>query len=367
MKLVLALALFIPSHAAAPDWTFGPFVRPAVASPVISPNRDSVFTCALRGEAVHWEALHTFNPAAVVRDGRICVIYRAEDDSGEMIVGGHTSRLGLAESEDGVHFRRRQTPIFYPSNDEEKSREWPGGCEDPRIVETEDGKYVMTYTQWNRRMTDAAIATSKDLLDWTKHGPAFGANSKYANLSHKSAGIVCRLRGDRLVAAKIHGKFWMYWGEGEVRLATSDDAIQWRPVEDAKGHPVVVLARRPGHFDSAFPEVGPPPVLTERGILVLYNGKNDPVSGDKTLAPETYAAGQALFAADDPARLIARLEEPFFKPEMPFEKTGQYTAGATFVEGLVFFKGKWFLYYGCADSFVGVAVAEESGAKGNHR
>jgi predicted GH43/DUF377 family glycosyl hydrolase len=157
----------------------------------------------------------------------------------------------------------------------------------------------------------------------------------------------------------------MYWGEGEVHLAASGDAIDWRPVENAKGDPITVLGRRPGHFDSAFPEVGPPPVLTDRGILILYNGKNDPANGDKALAPETYAAGQALFAADDPSKLLARLEDPFFKPEMPFEKTGQYTAGTTFIEGLVFFKGKWFLYYGCADSLVGVAVTKsaEIGAK----
>jgi len=356
-----ALAILTPCHAAAPGWTLGPFVRPAGANPVIVPNKDSVFICPVRRAAVHWEALHTFNPAAVVRNGKICVIYRAEDDTGEMIVGGHTSRLGLAESEDGIHFSRRPAPVFFPSNDSEKSREWPGGCEDPRIVETGDGTYVMTYTQWNRRTTDAAIATSKDLLHWTKHGPAFGAASKYASLSHKSAGIVCRLHRDRLLAAKIGGKFWMYWGEGEVHLATSEDAIHWQPVEDAKGDPVTVLARRPGRFDSAFPEVGPPPVLTERGILVLYNGKNDPLNGVKTLAPETYSAGQALFASDDPARLIARTDEPFFKPEMPFEKTGQYSAGTTFVEGLVFFKGKWFLYYGCADSLVGVAVNDGKG------
>ncbi len=162
------------------------------------------------------------------------------------------------------------------------------------------------------------------------------------------------------IAAKIHDKFWMYWGEGEVHLATSDDAIHWRPVEDGAGKLITVLAKRPEHFDSAFPEVGPPPVLTDRGILVLYNGKNDPVNGDKTLAPETYAAGQALFAADDPAKLIARLEKPFFKPELPFERTGQYAAGTTFIEGLVFFKGKWFLYYGSADSLVGVAVNDSA-------
>ncbi len=360
---IILVALVLTSPAAAPDWAIGPFVRPVGAHPLIAPNRDSVFICPVRSAAVHWEALHTFNPAAVVRNGKVCVIYRAEDDTGEMIVGGHTSRLGLAESEDGLHFIRRSAPVFYPANDAENVHEWPGGCEDPRIVETEDGTYVMTYTQWNGRATDAAIATSKDLLQWTKHGPAFAraSNPAYTKLSYKSAGIVCRLRGDRLVAAKIRGKFWMYWGEGEVHLATSSDAIDWCPVEEAKGHPITVLGRRPGHFDSAFPEVGPPPVLTERGILVLYNGKNDPVYGDKKLAPETYAAGQALFAADDPARLIARLEEPFFKPEMPFEKTGQYTAGTTFIEGLVFFKGKWFLYYGCADSLVGVAVHNISG------
>ena len=55
---------------------------------------------------VHWEALHTFNPAAIVRHGKVYVLYRAEDNSGAMEIGGHTSRLGLAESEDGIHFKR---------------------------------------------------------------------------------------------------------------------------------------------------------------------------------------------------------------------------------------------------------------------
>jgi predicted GH43/DUF377 family glycosyl hydrolase len=77
------------------------------------------------------------------------------------------------------------------------------------------------------------------------------------------------------------------------------------------------------------------------------------------LTPGTYAAGEALFAADDPARLIARTDGPVFKPELPFERSGQYAAGTTFAEGLVFFRNKYFLYYGCADSFVGVAVSED--------
>src|SRR4029077_5976284 len=115
--------------SAAAHWELGPFIRPAGAVPVVAPNKDSVFICPIRKAPIHWEALHTFNPTAVVRNGKICVIYRAEDDTGQMIVGGHTSRLGLAESEDGVHFSRSKTPIFFPSDDDQKHREWPGGCE----------------------------------------------------------------------------------------------------------------------------------------------------------------------------------------------------------------------------------------------
>ena len=88
----------------------------------------------------------------------------------------------------------------------------------------------------------------------------------------------------------------MYWGEIQVRLATSPDLIHWTPVEGADGTPLVLLAPRPGHFDSALPEVGPPPVVTPDGILLLYNGKNAATEGDPALPPGTYAAGQALFS-----------------------------------------------------------------------
>ena len=339
------------------DWKLGPFARPDGANPILASKPDSVFACPMRGKQVHWEALHTFNPGAVVRDGKVFVIYRAEDDTGAMQIGMHTSRLGLAWSDDGIHFTRRPSPVLYPAEDGQKDREWEGGCEDPRVVEGPDGTYVVTYTQWNRKTTDIGIATSRDLVTWTKHGPAFAGASggKYLRQSHKSAGIVVGMNGDRLVAARIGGKFWMYWGEGEIHLATSTDLIAWRPVEDASGNPVVVLSKRAGHFDSSFPEVGPPPVLTRDGIVVLYNGKNDAIHGDPDLAAGAYAAGEALFAANDPSKLMARTEGPVFRPELPFEKSGQYAAGTTFTEGLVWFKGRFFLYYGCADSLVGVA------------
>lgn len=340
---------------AVPDWTIQPFERPTAAA-VITPDVESLFRNPIDGKQVRWEALHTFNPAAIVRNGKVYVLYRAEDDTGEMRIGLHTSRLGLAESEDGIHFRRRPEPVLFPDNDEQKEREWPGGCEDPRIVEAEDGTYVLTYTQWNRRRTAAAIATSRDLVHWAKHGPALGTSGKYATLSYKSAGIVTRIQGERQIAAKISGKYWMYWGEGTVRLATSTDLIHWTPVEDARGQVVEVLAKRPKYFDSSFPETGPPPVLTSAGIVMLYNGKNSERDGDANIGANAYTVGEALFAGDDPKRLLARTDQPVFRPELPFEKTGQYAAGTTFAAGLVRFGGKWFLYYGCADSAVGVAV-----------
>lgn len=281
MRCALGALVFCAAALCAQSsepWEIGPFTRPAEGNPVIAPRTDSRFIDPVLKAPVRWEALHTFNPAAIVRDGKVYVLYRAEDDSGAMEIGGHTSRLGLAESEDGVHFTRHGEPVFFPGDDSEKAREWPGGVEDPRIVEADDGTYVLTYTQWNRQTYSVGIAASPDLLYWTKYGPAFlhEAGNKYDALKYKSAGIVTRLdpvRG-RLIAAQIDGYYWMYWGEGAVRVARSPNLIHWTPVEDGSGAPFELLGPRPKHFDSTFPETGPPPVLTRNGIVVLYNGKN---------------------------------------------------------------------------------------------
>jgi predicted GH43/DUF377 family glycosyl hydrolase len=376
-----------PATTKATAWMLGPFTRPENAQPVITARPESVFTDPILDKPVHWEALHTFNPAAVVRDGKIYVLYRAEDNSGTMEIGMHTSRLGLAVSEDGEHFTREATPVFYPAKDGEEAREWPGGTEDPRIVEAPDGGYVITYTQWNRETYRVGVATSTDLHIWTKHGPAFGMG-KYGGLKYKSAGIVteCVTKG-RCIAAKINHRYWMYWGEGEIHLATSDDLVHWTPVEGADGQPKVLMRARPGKFDSGLPEVGPPPVLTGDGIVLVYNGKNaagtngknaagangknaagaqnsagDDVR-DPALAAGTYAVGQALFAAHDPAKLLARTGTPFFQPKLPWEQSGQYAAGTTFAEGLVWFRDRWLLYYGCSDSRVGVATSPPAASR----
>jgi predicted GH43/DUF377 family glycosyl hydrolase len=143
-------------------------------------------------------------------------------------------------------------------------------------------------------------------------------------------------------------------------------------MEGGNGQPKVLMRARRSRFDSGLPEVGPPPVLTKDGIVLVYNGKNaagangknaDSSEDDPSLAPDTYSVGQALFAADDPSKLLARTDTPFFEPELPWERSGQYAAGTTFAEGLVWFRDRWFLYYGCADSRVGVAVSPAAAAR----
>ncbi|MCK8495223.1 glycoside hydrolase family 130 protein [Spirosoma sp. RP8] len=357
--ILLALAwLTSCPNATAQDWTLGPFVRPAGANPVISPNPKSTFPDPMSGQRVAWEASDVFNPAAVIRKNKIYILYRSEDKSGQGI-GKRTSRLGLATSKNGLRMKRRSLPVFYPADDSQKEFEWPGGCEDPRIAVTPEGIYVMLYTQWNRQVPRLAVATSKNLTTWTKHGPAFyqAYGGRFKDLASKSASIVTRLVKGRQVITRVNGKYLMYWGEKFMNIATSDDLVNWEPMLDEGGALKAVLTTRLHYFDSDLTECGPPAILTDKGILVLYNGKNKPGPGrDTAYTANTYAAGQVLFDQHDPSRVIARLDKPFFVPTEPFEKSGQYPAGTVFVEGLVYHRGQWFLYYGCADSRVAVAV-----------
>jgi len=344
----------------------GPFTKPVAANPVIVPDTASTFRSPMGDTTVRWEEYATFNPAAVVRGKKVYVLYRAEDASGTMEIGHHTSRLGLAESSDGLHFTRRATPVLYPGMDAQAKWEWTGGVEDPRIVESEDGRYILTYTQWNRDVPRLAVATSTDLVNWTKHGPALArldTAGKYRNLDHKSGAILTRVVGDHLVATKVNGKYWMYFSVPDILIATSDNLIDWAPLEDANGKPVKVLSPRPGYFDSWLVEGGPPAILTDRGIVVIYNAANSGKYGDSSYAERMYTGGQALFDAKNPVKLLDRSDVPFIRPTEPYEKTGQYKDGTTFCEGLVPFGGRWLLYYGTADSRVGVAVAEPRKAK----
>ena len=373
MKLTLSplflfsLFFFVSKHSNAQEktWMLAPFGKLDSVNPVLTPG-SLKFNDPILNKEVAWEEKYVFNPAAVVRNGKVYLLYRAEDTV-QKFAG--VSRIGLAESNDGVHFTRRPSPVLYPKNDKFKKYEWEGGCEDPRIVEDHKGTYYMTYTAYDGTTARLFIATSKDLINWHKHGSVFAKakNGKYINYWSKSGAIVTKQKDNKMIAEKVNGKYWMYWGESNIYLATSPDLINWTPIPETDPSKKqydslrnyeafrIAFGPRKGNFDSQLVEPGPPAILTEKGIVFIYNSRNSPEYGDPTLPAGTYSAGQILADKNDPFKIVDRCEKNFFTPDKPYEITGQVN-NVCFLEGLVYFKDKWFLYYGTADEQIAVAV-----------
>ncbi len=329
-------------------WALLGFVKVDSINPILSPYPDQVFDCPVTETPVFWEENNVLNPTAVVKDNRVYLIYRAQDNA-------MTSRLGLAISKDGLHFEKQPMPIFYPKQDSMQVYEWPGGVEDPRIVESEDGSYILTYTAYDGKIARLCLAISNDLKNWTKYGPVLGED-KYLDTWSKSGAIVSRRKGNQIVATKIMDKYWMYFGDTDLYVASSPDLINWEVAEDKETQEMIsVLHPRAGYFDSRLVEPGPYALLMEEGILLIYNASNAANFNDPLLPKFTYAAGQALFDKNHPYQLIDRMDNHFIHPEKDYEKVGEVNE-VCFVEGLVYFKDRWFLYYGTADSKIAVAV-----------
>jgi predicted GH43/DUF377 family glycosyl hydrolase len=237
----------------------------------------------------------------------------------------------------------------------------------------------MTYTGYDGSNVELMVASSKDLRNWVKHGAAHKLYCQEKNiyLKSKAGSISCRQVGDHHVAAKINGKYWMYWFDDvekrgdlvrNMRCSISTDLKNWQPVME-NGQMKTVLAPRRGMFDSRLTEPGPHALMTDKGIVLIYNGMNLPEGDphrDSNLRPDTYSAGQALFALDDPSQVIDRTGRYFMTPDKKYEKEGQVNL-VCFVEGLVHFKGKYFLYYGTADSKIAVAVWDPNENQPNGR
>lgn len=329
-------------------WALVPFVKVDDSNPVLEAGAN-VFTCPILQTEVKWDEKDVFNPASVVRDGKVYMIFRAEDKIGKY---AGTSRLGLAISDDGLHFAKQPTPVFYPDNDSMKVYEWEGGVEDPRIVESADGQYIMTYTSYDGQVARLCLATSPDLQSWTKHGLVL--TGAFRDTWSKSGAIVASRVGDRMVAQKIQDKYWMYFGDTDLFMATSPDLIHWSPVLNGDSLKPV-LQPRPDMFDSRLVESGPYALMTPAGIVLLYNGMNLDEGGDPQLAKGAYCSGQALFDLNDPTVLKDRLDQHFMMPDKPYEINGQVNQ-VCFIEGMVPFKGNWYLYYGTADSKIAAAI-----------
>ena len=296
---------------------FGTWTR-ASETPILSP------------QGAAWESAGTFNPAVVLHNGKIVMLYRAQDAAG-------TSRLGYAESKDGIQFARRPEPALVPDADYEKD----GGVEDPRLQKFGD-TYYLTYTGYNKKDAQLCLATSQDLTHWERKGVILPAYKGNWNKGWTKSGAI--------VPEKIDGKYWMYWlgtaaeQTDQMGLSYSSDLIHWTEATETP-----VLPKRPGKFDSRVVEPGPPPILTSSGIVLIYNGADDNL---------VYRTGVAVFDARDPRKVLYRSGAPIFSSEKEWEKVGQ-VPNVVFVEGMVRMKHHWLFYYGGADKYVGVAGAPE--------
>lgn len=327
----------------APSWPLGPFTKQV--EPVLSPTAESVFDCPIEGRPVRFEAQNVYNPAAVVRDGRVYLVYRA-DDGPKPTPWGRTCRLGLAWSDDGRRFERFGRPVLYPDHDACEPFEWEGGCEDLHIVEDEAGTYYLNYTAWNGHRDALLVATSTDLVHWTKRGPAFARYAPERIAGTRSGVVISRWEGDRLIATRIGGRYVMLVSFN-CELAVSDNLIDWQPTGQA-----VFGGPQPSRFDGAAHEAGACALISPAGVIVAYNAQN---AGDPSLPAECWSLGQALLDPGDPSRILATEPRPFLAPELPWELQG-FTPPAVVANTLIRFNNEWLLYYGGADRHIGLAV-----------
>ena len=220
------------------EWAFPYFEKVDSINPILRPSPDLTFTDPITGQIVKWEQRNVLNHTAVVRNDSVFLLYRAQDTLG-------TSRIGMAISTDGLHFEKNPEPIFYPDQDAMKPYEWnfkkdltdqidPEDCyfcyfdgvEDPRIVQSDAGDYIMTYTAYDGKTARLSIASSTDLVTWVKHGLVI-KQEKYKDLWSKAGAIVSELQDHKMVAKRIDGLYWLYFGDTDIFMAYSEDLIQW--------------------------------------------------------------------------------------------------------------------------------------------
>lgn len=286
-----------------------------VGNPIIAPR-----------PAQDWEAGGAFNPGAVSAGSAIHLLYRAVD-------ANRVSRLGYARIVNGTDVTfRSSNPVLEPSADSEEF-----GCEDPRITSI-DGVFYVTYTAYSRRGPRIALASTKDFLHFERYGLVGpDRNDKdcvlFPERINGSVGILHRLKSRVQIAYfenfEALNNSREFWGDYVKHF---DDYEILRP-------------------ESPWEEwkigIGPPPIKTERGWLVIYHG----VSRERI-----YRIGAILLDLDEPAKVVARSRRPILEPEMYFEKKG-IIPNVVFPSGAVIHDGQLLTYYGGADRVCCVASA----------
>jgi predicted GH43/DUF377 family glycosyl hydrolase len=313
-------------------------------NPILSPNsRQS------------WESLVVCNPGVIYAHEKFYMLYRCAGND-----ANHVIRFGLAVSQDGFHFKRASArPSLSPSTDGEDA-----GCiEDPRIVKM-NGCFFITYAY--RPYFPRKYWLQPDNAAYTPRAhslpKAFGQNLTSSGLlmttdfkQYRRLGrITDPTLDDRdviLFPEKINGQYAllrrpMQWTGPKygtkhpaIWICFGEDPLKWGPA--------TLLAKAKFPWEQ---KIGgsSPPLKHRKGWLVLYHAVD---------AKGVYRVGAMVLDLKDPRKVIARAPEPIMSPEADYEWKGLYPHGVVFPTANVVVDGKLFVYYGCADKYIGVATA----------
>ena len=281
--------------------------------------------------AADWPyAVHTvFNPGAAKINGDTVLLCRVEDYQG-------FSHLTVARSEDGFRDWEIDEEPTLTRSEEYSEEQW--GLEDPRIVWHEDMEcYVIAYTSYSPGGPQVSLATTTDFKEFRRFGATVPPEDKDASIFPKKI-------GDRY--ALIHRP--IVRGEAHIWLSLSPDLVHW-------GEHRMLIPARGGHWDSHKVGLGPQPILTEEGWLIIYHGVRATASG------RLYRVGLALLDIDKPWKVLARTDCWVFGPSEQYEFMGD-VPGVVFPTGATVNKeeNRLNIYYGAADSTIGVATAKLS-------
>ena len=259
-----------------------------------------------------------FNPAAVYLDKRVHILYRAIGEDG-------VSRLGYASSSDGYHIDERLPhPVFEPANAKERY-----GCEDPRLTEME-GKCIMTYTAYGDiyqiGLTTISIENMQNKKwDWEERFFPF------PNIRNKNAVIFPRRVNDRyLMCHRL---------DPDIYIAYSDDLRTW---EDTS----LLMRPRSGFWDCVKIGAAGPPIELDEGWLLVYHGVD---------VKRTYRLGVTILDKENPERVVYRSKIPILEPTEDYERFG-FVPNVVFSCGTILLDGQLLIYFGCADTVIGVAT-----------
>ena len=271
-----------------------------------------------------------FNPAAALVDGETVLLARVEDRRG-------ISHLTVARSANGVDgWSIAPEPLLAP-DDEVASEEW--GFEDPRVVWVDElSRWVITCTAYGPAGPAVFLATTEDFRTVERHGIVRHPEDKNAAL------LPQRINGRWLLLHRPKTEFG--GGHGEILLSRSADLLSWSAPEQ------VLQPRAGAWWDSLRIGIGPPPLRTEHGWLLVYHGVKETVAGG------IYRVGLALLDLEEPTRVLRRLPSWILAPLAAYERTGD-VPNVVFPCGLLHDPGsdEIRLYYGAADSSICLATA----------